>query len=67
MKVEVIEWQGMGVGQVLELTDDYAGLLIEQGKVKEIKDVKVNKRSRNSIGDSDVSGSEGLAKGDENE
>lgn len=65
MKVEVIEWTGMKVGQQLELSDDYSELLIEQGKVKKV-DVKISKRSRNKGGDSDLSGSEGLVESAEN-
>ena len=65
MKVEVIEWTGMVSGQILDLPTDYAELLIEQGKVKEIN-VKADKRSRNKSGDSNLSGGESVAKGDEN-
>jgi sporulation protein YlmC with PRC-barrel domain len=66
MKVEVIEWTGMRVGQVLDLPNDLSTLLIEQGKVKSLEDVKVSKRSRNKSGDIDLGTSESLVEGDEN-
>lgn len=66
MKVEVIEWTGMRVGQVLDLPNDLSTLLIEQGKVKSLEDVKVSKRSRNKSGDIDLGGSEGLVESAEN-
>jgi hypothetical protein len=66
MKVEVIEWNGMRVGQVLDLPNDLSELLIEQGKAKSLEDVKVSKRNRNKGGDSDLSGGESLVEGNEN-
>lgn len=63
MKVEVIEWQGMFVGQILDLPNDACELLIEQGKVKAFEDVKVVKRSRNKSGDSDIVGGESVVEG----
>jgi len=66
MKVEVIEWTGMRVGQVLDLPNDLCKVLIEQGKAKSLEDVKVSKGSRNKSGDSNPSGGESVAKGDEN-
>lgn len=63
MKVEVIEWTGMVSGQILDLPTDYAELLIKQGKVK---NVKADKRSRGTSGDSNLSGGESVAKSDEN-
>jgi hypothetical protein len=66
MKVEVIEWTGMRVGQVLDLPNDLSTLLIEQGKAKSLQDVKVSKRSRNKSGDSDLDGGESLVEGNEN-
>lgn len=66
MKVEVIGWTGMRVGQVLDLPNDLSTLLIEQGKAKSLEDVKVSKRNRNKGGDSDLSGGESLVEGNEN-
>jgi hypothetical protein len=66
MNVEVIEWTGMRVGQVLDLPNDLSTLLIEQGKVKSLEDVKVSKRSRNKSDNSDLDGGEGLVEGNEN-
>jgi hypothetical protein len=66
MKVEVIGWTGMRVGQVLDLPNDLSTLLIEQGKAKLVEDVKVSKRNRNKGGDSDLSGGESLVEGNEN-
>ena len=75
MRVEVIEWVGMPVGKELNLPDDLAKLLIEQGKAKLVEasinaeeapsNVKISKGSRNKGGDNNLSGGESVAEGDE--
>jgi len=69
MKVKIIEWTGMPVGKELNLPNELAELLIEQGKAYSIepKDVKISKGSRNKGGVDNLSTGESVVEGDTNQ
>lgn len=69
MKVKVINWTGMPVGKELNLPDELAEVLINQGNVESLekKDVKISKGSRNKSGDNNPNGSESVVEGDSHE
>lgn len=69
MKVKVINWTGMPVGKELNLPDELAEVLINQGNVESLekKDVKISKGSRNKSGDNNLNGGESVVEGDTHE
>lgn len=69
MKVRVINWTGMPVGKELNLPDELAEVLINQGNVESLekKDVKISKGSRNKSGDNNLSRGESVVEGDTHE